>query len=788
MVDSLPLEQLRRRFDHAIAHHPVVITAPTGSGKSTQVPQWCPGKVLVLEPRRVACKTLAARVAQLMGCELGTEVGFHVRDHRVATDGSRILFATPGIVLRLFGRIDRFDTVIVDEFHERTLEIDLILALLRARYHGQLVVMSATMQAERVTAYLTGIHLHAEGRVFPVQVHYVPGNTLLPDTRELTGRTVAACELARQVPGDVLVFLPGKAEIAATKDALRQLPDCELLPLHGGLTLEQQTQVFRPYPRRKIILATNVAETSVTVPGIGVVIDSGLVRRTRYHRGRGFLTLMPIAADSAEQRTGRAGRTGPGVCYRLWSEAARLEATSVPEIRREALLPLVLAAANCDAQVQQLEFLDPPKDYAVTAAQDDGRALGALDEDDHITSLGREVFGLPLDAPLGRLLVEAGKRDILEDAIDLVAVLAVGRPIVRARRGPPNESDELFVAACDASLFITALRRANPREHPVNRFTWQEAREHARRLRRAFGLKSKIDPLRPVDREGLARTALAADPRSAYVARQRRGRTSWSNGGTEIELARQSVVNATEKVKALVVFETRALGKGWRNTRIVATCATPVPRKWLVQAGLGRDRVARVRLKQGRMVARIERVFARKVLEQRDEVPQGALAREAAAELMLQGTLFAEAMITTRQRLRAAQLASRLAASGRLDQNIDHASEPAGLDVRQWLLERLETLGVQSADDLELLSAADVLAPELSYELNAVLEKEFPQQLSAGDARYDVEYDLAEGLVTLRWQQGKRGSPPSLASLPRFPGFRIRVDTGRGSCMLREHG
>jgi len=784
--ESLPIEALREQVCHQLTQQPVVITAPTGSGKSTQVPRWCAGQVVVVEPRRVACKTLAARVAELEGCELGGEVGFHVRDHHLASDATRILFVTPGMALRRFAELAARDVVIVDEFHERALDVDLLLALLVAQRQGQLAVMSATLDGVAVARYVEGIHLEAQGRQFPVSHRHLGSGAQLPDRHDLPERVVAALSQAADLPGDVLVFLPGKAEIGATAAALSGWADVEVIELHGGLTLAEQSRAFRPCALRKIVLATNVAETSVTVPGIGVVIDSGLVRRTRYHRGRGFLTLSAIAADSAEQRAGRAGRTGPGVCLRLWSEAARLERATPPEIRRESLLPLVLGAAACGERVDDLRFLDEPTDYAVAAAKEEAGALGALDDGGRITDTGRDLYGLPLDPPLGRLLVEAAKRDTLADAIDLVSVLAVGRPLFERRGAPVHPSDDLRVSACDATANIRALREGKPRHHGLRPHALEEARSNARRLRKAFGLPAKRDDDFELDREALVRTAMAADPRAAHVARHRRGRTYWSNGGTEIELARDSAVHrAQHPPEAMVVFETRAFAKDLRRTTVMATCGSPVPLPWLVKENLGKERVARVkRHRDGRLVAVVERVFARKVLVTRESEPTGALAREAMAQLILRGSLFAEVLVPTRERIRDATLANRLAARGKLELP-EGLVPPSGWTVEGWFLHRLAELGVEGAEDLELLSPGDVLFGELPYEVRDVLDREFPREVSTADARYAVEVDLDENEVTLRYVQGNRGRTPSLASLPAFVGFSIRVDTGNGLAVLR---
>ena len=777
-MTELPILAARDAFFSALDSGPVVVTAPTGSGKSTQVPRWCVdrGRVIVVEPRRVACKTLASRVAELSEWELGREVGFVVRGESRVMEQSQLVFMTPGIALRRFEDVTACDVVIVDELHERALEVDLIVALLKAKHRGALAVMSATLEADRVARYLEATHVRAEGRLFPVRVEHVAGTALLPEDKGLGDRLEEALRRAHDVPGDVLVFLPGKAEIAASAARFADR-GFDVIPLHGGLTLKQQARAFSPSGRRKLVLSTNVAETSVTVPGIGVVIDSGLVRRTRYHRGRGFLTLMPVASDSAEQRAGRAGRTGPGVCFRLWSHAARLEPTTPPEIRRESLLPLVLSAAACGVSVEDLSFLDAPADYALEAARAEAAALGAVDAAGVITDTGRELFGLPLDAPLGRLLTEAKERGTLQDAVDLVSVLAVGRPLFRGAPSPLDE-DGLRSAGCDLLAAIRAVRHGGGNE-PVSSFVIAEARSTAKRLRRAFGVR-RVEPDAPINREALVRTALSADPRVAHVARERRGRVTWSNGGTEIELGRESAVNIAENREAIVVLETRAIGTGPRKTKIIATCASPARHRWLVAEGLGRERVARFKRSKG-WHAVIERVFARKVIGVREAVPEGPLARQAMASKIAEGVILAEARALNAQRIQDHMLASHLARRGALS--------PDGIarhdSLLAWLVDRLGELGVERCEDVELLSPTDVTLPEVPYEAATLLEKEYPRAVSTADARYTVELDLEAGEVMLRFKAGKRGSVPVLAALPDFAGLSIRVDTGRGLKVLR---
>ncbi len=781
---GLPIDALEGRFLEELGRQPVVVTAPTGTGKSTQVPRWAArrGRVLVVEPRRVACRALAQRVAQLEGTRLGDGVGYVVRDEARASPGCGIVFATPGVVLRWLqdGRSDAFDTVVLDEFHERSLELDLVLALLRKRSPERVVVMSATLEGERVARALGGVHLRAQGRAFPVRVRHVPGTAFLPDVRGLEERLAEALERAAHDPGDILVFLPGRAEIASAARVVRALGRYELLLLHGGMSLEDQSRVFAPSRTRRVVLSTNVAETSLTVPGIGVVVDSGLVRRTRYHNGRGFLTLMPVAVDSAAQRAGRAGRTAPGVCYRLWSPQARLAETTPPEILREALEPLVLAAAACGERVEDLPFLDPPRPYAVRAARDNLHALGALDGQGRITARGRKLFGLPLDAPLGALLLEAERLGCLEDAVDLVAALAVGRPLFAAPPGGARE--ELRDTGCDAVALIRAVRHGDPERHGLHPHLLHEARAIRKRLREAWGRDGPGPRGSPSDRKRLALAALAADPRCAHVPRRRKKHVAWSSGGTEAVLGRESGVDPSG-AEALVVLETRAVGTGPRRTSIVITCAMPVPVSWLLEAGIGEPRVGQADLRDGVAVCRTEVWHAGKRLAVREEIPAGPVARRAVARLVLDGKLFPGLAHTLAERLADWAHYRSLRSAGVVpprDQEGPRITEPEA-----WLLARLDELGLERGDDVALLESEDLLPPALPEDLARWIEERFPWVVSVGDAVYEADYDLAGGAVLLHKTRGQRTDPPSLTFLPPFRGLAVRVRHGNRVWRLR---
>jgi ATP-dependent helicase HrpB len=778
---ELPVRAVREAFAAALARGPVVLSSPTGSGKSTEVPRWCQGRVLVVEPRRIACRSLAARVATLERTELGNGVGYVVRDERVMRDATKIVFVTPGIALRDRGLLEGAATVILDEFHERSLEVDLLLALLLRNRRAGLAIMSATLDGERVAAHVGGVHLSAQGRAFPVDIRYLPGRDVLPDVVDLPARVQQAVRAAAQDPGDVLLFLPGKAEIQACEAALRG--NFTVVPLHGGLSLAEQRRAFERAPQRKLVLATNVAETSLTIPGIGVVIDSGLVRQTRYHDGRGFLALTPIAEDSAAQRTGRAGRTAPGVCYRLWSASARLQPSTPPEIHRESLASLVLTAAAWGERVEALPLLDAPRPYALEAARADLAAWGALDADAALSAAGQALFALPIDPLHARLLVAARREGCVEDMIDLVAALSAGRPLFAQTALDLSPDDDLRAAGCDAVAAIRAMRAERPAEHGASTFVVREARLTRGRLRRIEGLAAGDPaPSRSVDRDALIRAALAADPRLCHVARRHGRELAFSNGGTEIALARESAAHQARDLPALVALETRGFGSG-RDARVLVTCAMPITLVQIAQAGLGRDRVGAVQLQGKRVIASVERVYARRVIATREEIPTGELARAALLDLLLRGSLFRDAVAQSRERLARTALAAKLAERGHPAGVASAAPVPS---LEAFLIERLETLGVESGDDLALLSASDVLAPDLPFEVRDALDREYPRMVSVGDASYRAEYDLDRGEVMLHMVKGNRRDPPPLAYLPKFLGLRICVAGARGMAVLRE--
>jgi ATP-dependent helicase HrpB len=434
----------------------VVLRAPTGAGKTTRVPPALldaglaeGGRILMLEPRRLAARAAARRMADEHSGRVGEEVGYHVRFDRQCGPQTRILVVTPGILIRLLHDdpfLESTRVVIFDEFHERGLESDLALGMIRlvqqtVRPELRIVVMSATLAVESVSAYLGGCPIIAsEGRSYPVEILH----EARPERQPWPLAVARAVERTLDhTPGDLLVFLPGLQEIRQTARHLETLAaerDLAVLPLYGELPAEQQDAALLPLPRRKVVLATNVAETSVTVEGVTGVVDSGLARLLVFDPRVGLdrLQLTPISRASAEQRAGRAGRTQPGICVRLWSAGAhrsRPEQTE-PEIRRVDLAGAVLQLL-CLGETEVLRFpwLEAPRE--ATAAQSLAllRRLGAIAENS-VTELGRAMARLPVHPRLARLLIEGQHLGEPKRIALAAALLSERDPFVRSLDEP----------------------------------------------------------------------------------------------------------------------------------------------------------------------------------------------------------------------------------------------------------------------------------------------------------------------------------------------------------------
>ncbi|GAB3194780.1 ATP-dependent RNA helicase HrpA [Geodermatophilus arenarius] len=557
--EQLPVSARRDDIAAALREHQVVVVAgETGSGKTTQLPKIAlelgrgvRGRIGHTQPRRIAARTVAERIAEELGTPLGGAVGWKVRFTDQVGDGTLVKLMTDGVLLAEIAHdrlLRQYDTIIVDEAHERSLNIDFLLGylaqLLPRRPDLKVVITSATIDVDRIAKHFSvdGAEVpvvEVSGRTYPVEVRYRPvvdpdDPDADPDRDQVTAIGDAVEELAHEGPGDVLVFLAGEREIRDTADALTErFPGVEVLPLYSRLSAADQHRVFQPHTGRRVVLATNVAETSLTVPGIRYVVDPGTARVSRYSARTKVqrLPIEPISQASARQRSGRCGRVAEGVAIRLYTEDdfdARPEYTD-PEILRTSLASVLLQMAALDlGAVEDFPFVDPPDRRAVA----DGRALleelGALDDAGRLTETGRALAQLPLDPRLGRMVVEADRRGVLEEVLVVAAGLTVQDPRERPTehqqaadqmhaRFADEHSDFLtllnlwrYLTEQQEALSGSAFRRTVKREflHYLRIREWQDLHGQLRSTARRLGMTPGSLAAEP-DERGITTALLA---------------------------------------------------------------------------------------------------------------------------------------------------------------------------------------------------------------------------------------------------------------------------------------
>ncbi len=483
-ADELPVNQRRDEIAAAIARHQVVIVCgETGSGKTTQLPKIClelkrgvGGLIGHTQPRRIAARSVASRIAQELNTPLGEAVGYKVRFNDKLTESSYVKLMTDGILLAET-QGDRFlnayDTLIIDEAHERSLNIDFLLGylkqLLPKRPDLKVIVTSATIDADRFSRHFDGAPvIEVSGRMYPVEVRYRPLQETEEDEVEETMEAAildAVDDLSRLGGGDILVFLPGEREIRDTAEHLRKHhpKGAEILPLFARLSIEDQQKVFRPSGGRRIVLATNVAETSLTVPGIKYVIDTGLARVNRYSSRAKVeqLQIEKISQAAARQRAGRCGRVSNGICVRLYSEEdfnSRPEFTD-PEILRSSLASVILRMASLKlGDVAEFPFIEAPHSRLIADGYQLLQELGAVDEQRRITDTGLQLAKLPLDPRIGRMILAAKRENCLKEILIIGSALAIQDPRERPmdKREAADQAHAKF--ADERSDFMSFLK------------------------------------------------------------------------------------------------------------------------------------------------------------------------------------------------------------------------------------------------------------------------------------------------------------------------------------------
>ncbi len=631
MQKELPIWKIHGEIvDSICGGNRLVIVAPTGSGKTTQVPQMLldsgrikpETKIVVLQPRRVAARSVAARVAWERNVKLGDEVGYQIRFDDQTGAGTRICFVTEGILLRWLQDnrfLEGISVVVFDEFHERNLYSDVALGLVKqlqdtSRPDLKVLVMSATLDSKSVADYLGTTPgqpcpiLISEGQTFPVEVKYLAK----PDSRPVWDAASQIVEdiIQSGVDGDILVFMPGMYEINATSNAIRAGSFGEklaVMALHGELSPEDQDRAFAPSPRRKVVVATNVAETSVTIDGIRHVVDAGQARVARFDAERGINTLFveDISRASADQRKGRAGRTSPGICHRLWTESNHLNRSerNTPEIQRADLAEVVLLLHSLGVRkAGEFNWLDKPDPAAVERAEKLLQVLGAIKEntDDKgqssdLTPVGRKMLRLPLHPRYSRILVEAQARGCVKAAA-LCAALVSGRDLlsrVGREQRHISEARELFETSrqSDFCTLISAFEFASKNQFGTDlckRYgvQVQVARQVEDTYRQILGIVKSLrreeaaepEDVLAQDPDALSRCLLTGFVDHLCVRRAQGTLEADLTEGRSGALMRESVVHHATMFTAATIKEVD--GKSGAKTTLLGL-ATEVKAEWL---------------------------------------------------------------------------------------------------------------------------------------------------------------------------------------------------------------
>ena len=789
----------------------LIVQAPTGSGKSTQIPQMLlrhgvldalggravKGEVVVLQPRRLAARMLAKRVAEEVGTNLGEVVGYQIRLESRVSERTRIRFVTEGILLRQMSfdaTLRGISAIVFDEFHERHLYGDISLARAvqiqqSTRPDLRIIVMSATLDAGILKNYLAPSDvLVSQGRSFPVRIEYLP-KAVNFENDAMWDVAAAECERVADASawGDMLVFMPGAYEINRTVQAIqgaRGLRDFVCYPLHGELPPEQQDRAVQKYATRKIIVSTNVAETSLTIDGVTTVIDCGLARMARFDPHRGINTLMieKISVASADQRAGRAGRTAPGVCVRLWAERehANRAPQELPEVKRLDLSEVVLTlkASGID-DVMNFPWLEKPDAVGLVRAENLLVDLGALaGERKTITAVGRKMLRFPVHPRYARMLLAAEERGCVR-TVALMAALTQGRNfLIRgvARDVEQAREDALGEEhASDFFLLMRAWRYADQANYGIE--ACRRLGIHAQGARQVGPLFEQF--LEIAAKEGLDVSEQKADGaavRKCVLAGFSDQLARRLDGGTlrcELVhnrrgvLARESVI---QQAKLLVAAEISEIGRGDGEVNTLLTLATAVEEAWLQEIfpddyrevkGVSYDETIK------RVVARRERRFRDLVLEAKvssDDAPLNEAAALLTKEVMA-GRLKLEAWDDTVEQwiLRVNRLAEWFP---ELEVN------PITEADRATLIEQI-CYGELGYRDIKDKPVMPVLKDWLTAEQFAVLDDYLPEKLVMGNGR------------KARLTYAKEGPPIMSARIQELYGIEGKFTIGHGRVTVK---
>lgn len=753
-----------------------MLQAPPGAGKTTRVPlylleqPWLAGqRIMLLEPRRVAARAAARRMAATLKQPVGQAVGFRVRRESLVSRATRIEVVTEGILTRMIQSdpaLEGVGLVVFDEFHERSLHADLGLALALSsrsllRPDLRLLVMSATLDGAAVARLLDEAPvITSEGRSFPVEIRHLPRR---PETRvELAVADAVRTAIATE-RGDLLVFLPGAGEIRRVASDLGGLPaEVDVRPLYGMLSGEEQDRAIAPSPpgRRKVVLATSIAETSLTLEGVRVVIDSGLARVPRYSPRSGMtrLATVRVSRASADQRCGRAGRTAPGVCYRLWgpSEDQHLVARGTPEILESDLAPLALELAAMGVEAGDLAWLDAPPAAALAEGRTLLRQLDAIDEAGRITPHGRELATLGTHPRLGHLLLRGRAAGSLDAAARLTALLEDRDPL-RAEQGAGDADLQL-------RLDLLAGRDTPPVYHGmrVDQASVQRMRQEARLWQQQLR-SSTVTPTTPLSTGALL--ALAYPDRVGQRRPDQAGRFLLRNG-TGASTTSPSLL-LSDWIVAADLDGDRRESRIWLAATLDAAEVMELFRDQVTQ-----DEVVEWAADGGLKAVRREQLGAIVLRESQVKDPDPERVTAAIVSMLRQEGLqvlgWSDGAVRLRERL---AFLHRLAAAGTIPGDWPDMSDAALLaEADAWLGPALQL--VRRKSDLARLDLHDLLLQRLTWEQRRALDRLAPTHLEVpSGSRIGVDYSAAGGPVLAVRLQEVFG----LESTPRVADGKVPV-------------
>ncbi|MCJ2377419.1 DEAD/DEAH box helicase [Vibrio sp. ZSDZ34] len=773
-MTSLPIDSIESEFHQIISSSHLVVEAETGSGKSTRLPLWAKqhGRVLVVEPRRIACTSLATYLAQCEGQKVGERIGYAIKLHNVYSDDSRVVFVTPGIALRWYAenKLANFDIVMVDEFHERRWDTDLLVALLNTEQTHRIIVTSATIEGEKLSHYIDGHRMEAHGRNYGVDIEYRRTDSRqLPDARQLENKVAKEVELLLiETTGDVLVFLPGRKEISLVRSALKKMPvasDVIIAPLHASVCDEERQCALEVQSRRKIVLATNVAETSLTIPNIEVVVDSGLERRNIQRNGRTTLMLTHISKASAKQRSGRAGRVMHGVCVRLYGEHAALENVTPPELQRESLVEPMLAAATCGHSLESLDFIDELPKKTLLQASEQLEKLGALDANG-ITEHGRRLYPLPVDTLYADLITRMPNKALMEAMVDLTAALSTIGRIAQPSSDPESVErlNQQEPNLCDGELLIRLLRGQVFDGVTVDEQALNEAQLLAAQMRDIFKLPN-LEVASRFKRQEWLTAILTSHPELVFVRRKKR-RDALGNGSFEVLPARNT--RFSDKEEAAVVLDTHSLpGRGVKQTLNLATVMLPIPLSLMIQHEFGEWIQGDTITGEEGVLSELRLEFAGRTLTTKQIQAKGEFALRPIIEAVQSGVVMPGFAKQRQQQISHWKMYVEMGLS-ETHVTIEHTN------FESWFTHQLSQLEISDFQELDLFESDDFVFEGIpDWEYPEFAEK-YPLEINLSGLRLDVEYYPAGKRVLVVYQSGSRKGDPKRKELPAWQGWKVQ--------------